>query len=220
MPNQLRKEIYAYFVDGPALPLALTAIVAITLIPLSRIRAALAMNAAFFGALLAEKYFLPHYLAPGLGLLLVMSVAGLQLFRVAKVRGRPVGLLFAATFVLLVFAIFASTIVEHIIWRLREPQETAARGRSEMKFRAQVVERLTATPGQHLVLVRYSENHDFHEEHVYNGPDIDSQKIVWALDRGSAENTILLDYYRGRTVWLMSPDERHRGIVPYPHAAR
>jgi hypothetical protein len=56
------------------------------------------------------------------------------------------------------------------------------------------------------VLVRYAANHNFHGEIVYNSPDIDTQKIVWAFDFGPEADRPLLDYYRDRKVWLIQPD--------------
>jgi hypothetical protein len=47
------------------------------------------------------------------------------------------------------------------------------------------------------------------------GPDIDASKIVWAQDMGTAKNQELLDYYRGRKIWLLQPDIDPLAIVPY-----
>ena len=47
-------------------------------------------------------------------------------------------------------------------------------------------------PGAHVVIVHYSDAHDMHWELVYNGPEIDGQKIVRAFDRGPVENLKLL----------------------------
>jgi hypothetical protein len=72
--------------------------------------------------------------------------------------------------------------------------------------RADLQEKLESTPGKHLVLVRYGEGHSVHEEWVYNAADIDSSKVVWARDLPGDVNARLLDYYRDRAVWLVSPD--------------
>jgi hypothetical protein len=57
------------------------------------------------------------------------------------------------------------------------------------------------------VLVRYDSDHDPMLEWVYNGADIDNQKIVWARDMGPAENQELLDYYNTRRAWLLEADK-------------
>jgi len=86
---------------------------------------------------------------------------------------------------------------------------------SEVAARPELIERLSRQPGSHLVIVRYSQKHDTHHEWVYNRADIDGSKIVWAQDMGAAKNQELLDYYRGRQVWLLQPDSDPLAIVPY-----
>jgi len=44
--------------------------------------------------------------------------------------------------------------------------------------------RTDAFPGQDVVLVKYTPDFDPDREWVYNGADIDGQKIVWARDMG------------------------------------
>lgn len=50
--------------------------------------------------------------------------------------------------------------------------------------RSRVAAKLGAAPGRHLVLVKYLPGHVVHDEWVYNEPDIDSLRIVWARDLG------------------------------------
>jgi hypothetical protein len=71
-------------------------------------------------------------------------------------------------------------------------------------------------PGQHVVFVQYSEQHDPHTEFVYNGPDIDAQKVIWANDLGRSENEQLRRYYPNRTFWLFRPDEPTPKVILYP----
>jgi hypothetical protein len=59
--------------------------------------------------------------------------------------------------------------------------------------------------GDHVVFIRYSSSHNVHDEWVYNSPDIDSQRVIWARDRGE-QNWKLEAYYPGRTFWLLEPD--------------
>ena len=49
-------------------------------------------------------------------------------------------------------------------------------------FRKPVEKQLAALPGEHLVLVRYSKDHNSGEEYVYNDADIDHAKTVWARE--------------------------------------
>jgi hypothetical protein len=50
---------------------------------------------------------------------------------------------------------------------------------------------------------------------VYNTPDIDTQKIVWAFDFGPDGDRPLLNYYHDRKVWLVKPDGPHPTLEPY-----
>jgi hypothetical protein len=82
-------------------------------------------------------------------------------------------------------------------------------------FRKPVEDRLAAMPGEHLVLVRYSKDHNSGEEYVYNGADIDRAKTVWAREIPGRDLTPLFQYFRNRDVWLYEPDEDDSTVRPY-----
>ena len=82
-------------------------------------------------------------------------------------------------------------------------------------FRKPVEDQLAAIPGQHLVVVRYSKDHNSGEEYVYNAADIDRSKIVWAREIPGVDLTPLFQYFRNRDVWLYRPDEDDSMAVPY-----
>ena len=82
-------------------------------------------------------------------------------------------------------------------------------------FRKPVEDQLAAIPGQHLVLVRYSKDHNSGEEYVYNAANIDRSKIVWAREIPGVDLTPLLQYFRSRDVWLYQPDQDDSMAVPY-----
>jgi hypothetical protein len=70
--------------------------------------------------------------------------------------------------------------------------------------------------GQQLVVVRYSALHNPLDEWVYNAPDIDNSKVVWAREMDAAHNLELMNYYRNRKVWLVEPDSIPAKVQPYP----
>jgi hypothetical protein len=88
----------------------------------------------------------------------------------------------------------------------------------EMPQRARIVSQLEGTPGDHLVIVRYSPNHDVHQEWVYNAADIDHSKIVWARHIPGVDLKPLLDYFHNRRIWTLEPDSGNIQLHPYASA--
>jgi len=86
-------------------------------------------------------------------------------------------------------------------------------------FRKPVEDQLSALPGPHLVLVRYSKDHNSGEEYVYNEADIDRAKTVWAREIPSRDLAPLLQYFRDRDVWIYEPDEDDSAARPYDPGA-
>jgi hypothetical protein len=50
---------------------------------------------------------------------------------------------------------------------------------------------------------------------IYNAADIDGSPVVWARDLGPEQNRALMDYFRGRMVWLVDPNVQPARITPY-----
>jgi hypothetical protein len=82
-------------------------------------------------------------------------------------------------------------------------------------FRKPVEEQLAALPGEHLVVVRYSKDHNSGEEYVYNDADIDHAKTVWAREIPGIDLVPLFHYFKNRDVWLYEPDEDDGTVAPY-----
>jgi len=72
--------------------------------------------------------------------------------------------------------------------------------------RAQMVERLRATSGDHLVLVEYSDAPQQLFEWVYNDADIDRSRVIFARPIDDAGRRRLLAYYPKRRVWRLFVD--------------
>jgi hypothetical protein len=70
------------------------------------------------------------------------------------------------------------------------------------------------------VVVRYSPQHIFQDEWVYNRAAIDAAPVVWARDLGAAENEKLLHYYSERTALLLEPDARPPRLSLYQPAGK
>ena len=81
--------------------------------------------------------------------------------------------------------------------------------------RLAIQRQLEALPGKHLVMVRYSDDHNIHDDWVYNGAEIDSVKVIWAREIDRGQNSKLFDYFQDRKVWLVTPDTDNTYLEPY-----
>ena len=82
--------------------------------------------------------------------------------------------------------------------------------------RAQVASELEKLPGKQLIIVRYSADHSTFDDWVYNAPDIDNAKVIWAREMSDTDNLELIRYYKDRRVWLVQPDLQPARLSPYP----
>jgi hypothetical protein len=184
----------------------------LTAISVPRLRLVSVLLAAFLAAILLERATMAHYLAPGVGLFLIVAVTGLRLLRTQEIAGRRSGPAAVAAVLIVgtMLTLYDGPYTKFFNSRVTQPPPTP------LDFRKQVLAKLKSDPGSHLVMVRYSPDHDVHKEIVYNGPEIDSQKVIFAFDYGPEKNGPLFDYFRGRTVWLMQPDGPTLALERYP----
>jgi hypothetical protein len=160
-------------------------------------------------AVYAVTFSYSHYAAPAACILFALIVESLRHVRVMKWRSFRWGRALArASVVLLVL----ETGVQ-VGQRECDPKDwTCPRDYG----RAGIEEQLEALPGKHLVMVRYHEDDlSIHDEWVYNGADIDSQKVIWARELNEAQNKRLFAYYKDRKIWLASTNGDHAYVVPY-----
>jgi hypothetical protein len=81
--------------------------------------------------------------------------------------------------------------------------------------RSGVQSALEAKPGLQLALIRYPHDQIEPVLWVQNLADIDTQKVVWANDMGPQQNRELIEYFKGRKVWIIEPDKTPPLILPY-----
>jgi hypothetical protein len=81
--------------------------------------------------------------------------------------------------------------------------------------RLTIERQLETLPGKHLILVRYTDDHNIHDEWVYNRAEIDSAKVVWARETNPQQDAKLLDYFGDRKIWLVTPDTDNTYLAPY-----
>jgi sorbitol-specific phosphotransferase system component IIC len=164
----------------------------------------------FVVGLAIEVWFLPHYFAPATALLYLFLMQCMRHLRWFEWRERAVGL----AFVRAVCVIYVATVVLRIGMAVTHVHPEKEWQHGDMG-RAAIVKELDAMPGKDVVLVRYAPDFDLDREWVFNGADIDGQKIVWARDMGAEKNRELLDYYPGRKFWMVEADGSAK-LEPYP----
>lgn len=156
-------------------------------------------------------WFWPHYVAPLTASFFLVVTEAMRRMRRWRYGGRPVGI--GLTRVVVLFAMAA--VPYHLAEAIRKPS-TLTVFDSPVQERARIQAELDAMPGQQLVIVHYSEAHSPHEEWVYNGADIDREKVVWAREIPGVDIEPLLEYFRGRTVWMVEADQETPRLAPYP----
>ena len=81
--------------------------------------------------------------------------------------------------------------------------------------RAAVERQLLQAPGKHLVFVRYKPDHEPFAEWVYNEPDLDHAKIIWARETSPSSDQELVASYPGREVWVIDADANPPALTGY-----
>src|SRR5262249_29632151 len=150
-----------------------------------------------------------HYAAPFTGIISLLIVQSFRHLRTMQILGKPVGVaLSRAAMLLLMLDVTATVRAGHcdpLIWTCEADVSRFA-----------VIEKLNHEPGKHLVMVRYEENdHNVHDEWVYNAADIDASKIVWARELDARQNRKLFNYFQERKLWLVTPDEDNTYLETY-----
>ena len=162
-----------------------------------------------------------HYIAAVTCLFVLVSITGLQQINRLTIRGWPAGNEAARLILLLCAVHFVFWYGLHLFdtadfsLAMRRYETWDAINHVNPERRIEVNQQLAKIPGKLLVFVRYSPQHIFQDEWVYNEAAIDQARIVWARDLGTTENEKLQHYYPDRAVWLLEPDARSPKLSRY-----
>ncbi|MDP9146979.1 MAG: hypothetical protein M3N22_04925 [Acidobacteriota bacterium] len=149
-----------------------------------------------------------HYAAPftcAIVALLVQSIRHVRTFRIAA---WPLGKWLSRAAVLFLIADTTS----YIMHKRCDPLSWTCEGDPS---RVAIQNHFSHLPGKHLVIVRYDQDHNIHDEWVYNGAEIDNAKVLWARELDQSQNEKLLNYFKDRQAWLVEPDTDNTALVPY-----
>jgi hypothetical protein len=159
-------------------------------------------------AFLTSIWSFPHYAAPLTCVIFLLLVQAIRHLRIIRLGGRPVGLALSWAVIYLLAADVGFSVPHHICDQL----DWACKGDPS---RAAIGEKLSQTPGKHLIMVRYEEDHNLHDEWVYNGAEIDTAKVLWARELDPVQNAKLFAYFKDRQIWLVEPDTDNTELIPY-----
>ncbi len=171
--------------------------------------------------MLLQIFFLAYYIAPFTVVFYGVGLQAMRHLRVAKADGVRVGIGLVRMIVLLCVALGGVRSLAGPL-HLDIPNWPASAwnfnwyGPADFgKHRAQIQTALENLPGQHLAIVHYSGDHNPLDEWVYNPPDIDGAKVIWARQMRPDEDLELVRHYANRRVWLVEPDARPLMVGPY-----
>jgi hypothetical protein len=155
---------------------------------------------------------MPHYAAALTCVILLLLVQAIRHLRTIRPGGRPLGPALSWAVIFLLASDVGLSVQNRVCDNLRWACEGDA-------SRAAIEKKLAQAPGKHLIMVRYDQDHNLHDEWVYNGAEIDSAKVLWARELDPAQNAKLFAYFKDRQIWLVEPDNDNTELIPYPLAS-
>ncbi len=208
------------FVAGPALLVPLIMLRRVLLDRRIRFLAASVFILAL--GMSIEVYLIPHYVAPFTAVFYAIGLQAMRHLRVWKPEGRLVGRTMVRSIVVICVALGVVRLFSvplHLVPPRRPPGFWVWAWYGPGNYgldRLRVQSELERQPGEQLVLVRYSADHNPLNEWVYNGANIDDAKVIWAREMDPEKNLELTHYYSERNVWLVEPEKNPVTITPYP----
>jgi hypothetical protein len=186
-----------------------------------RIRFLVICIAVVIAGVIVETWLIPHYFAAITPAIYALGLQMMRHLRQWKPGGNPVGATIQRLTATLCFALAALRLgAEPLHLGLAKwPSGSWAstwHGPGQLGLaRKHIEETLNKLPGKQLIIVRYSPDHSSLDEWVYNAPDIDNSKIVWAREMDTAKNQELFHYYKDRRIWLVQPDMDPVSLTPF-----
>jgi hypothetical protein len=175
----------------------------------------LVCGSVLVGALL-PVYFSPHYVAPLTCAIYALIMIAMQSLRRWRPWGKPSGVVLVRAIPMIAVAMLIVCALSPAARNELTPQmATWYSPVTVTSYRARITAELSAQPGLHMVIVRYSLDHVPANEWVFNGAGIDQSKVVWARDMGADRNSELIRYFKDRQIWLVEPDQAVPKLSPY-----
>ena len=162
----------------------------------------------------------PHYAAPAVVALYALILQAMRHLRLWRWHGHPAGRFMVRVVPSICFIMLflrAATPLPGIPVPTQNPLTWCSSHRGNLE-RARILAQLKSMPGNHLVMVRTTPNHNWTNEWVYNDAEIDQAKVLWARDMSPEENQELFAYFKDREIWVVDPDDAPVRLLPYEPA--
>jgi hypothetical protein len=219
-------HIWCFYL-GPVLTLPLIVAIAISSHGITwrdlqkQTRFLLVLVAVSIASLMAEVFFFPHYAAPMACVIIALVLLAMRETRVWRWRNKPVGLFLTRAIPIICLFMVALRVGATPLHLPLTPSWPPSwyNSTSVETGRARILAELQGSPGDHLVIVHYNSPSKLKYDWVYNEADIDNARVVWVRDMGRTANKELTDYFSGRHVWLVEPEEDFEEspkLSPYP----
>lgn len=158
-------------------------------------------------SVIVNTYAWPHYISPIAPLFAYMVLRGMMQFSILQRYVKQY-----------IYASFKFTIIAFVILYL--PLTLLAhirQSRNALSKQKELIEnRLKADGLKHIIMVRYSHEHNVLRDWVYNGADLENGPVLWAREMMPPEkNKEILGYYTDRKFWLFEPDKDPELLTPY-----
>src|SRR6267154_2635959 len=169
-----------------------------------------------FAGMLLPVYFEVHYAAPMTALIFALVLSAMKYIHDWSWRTKPVGLGIMRVVVVSCVLLAIVRVSAQVPGVSSPPPQFRSWATENSKFpeREEILSALNNMGGFHLVIAKNATDKNIFDL-VYNAADIDASKIVWARDLGPAKNQQLIDYYKGRTIWIVDPTDLHPKLMSY-----
>lgn len=161
---------------------------------------------SFLAIIQLATWFFPHYAAPGWPAWFVVLTFSIRTVRLWTFQDKPWGRVVVC---ICVCSCMFYCVMEHVISPVISPKTWADRKR-------EISQELMNVGSKHLIVVQYDADHDPNSEWVFNTPAIDTQTIIWARSMKDDHNSMLVNCYPGRRIWLLHVNGKQPANTPLP----
>jgi hypothetical protein len=156
---------------------------------------------------IAVAWSQPHYAAPLTAAIFFLIVQTLRHVNRWTYRGRPLGVSFVRTIV--ICSVLMTGV--YVVNAIRFPSLSSFVGSGGIwaspvnRDRADLIQKLQALPGKHMVIVRYETGPQEANDWVYNLSDLSQEKIVWVREISEVDTGQLVNAFRDYRIWVVEP---------------